>query len=67
MQHLGQADISLLKKNELRDRLAGIRKSFEKYLKDKEAAANKAVRPLQPMSLSAALTDILIHLGHAGR
>ena len=46
MQHLGQADISLLKKNELRDRLAGIRKSFEKYLKDKEAAANKAVRPL---------------------
>ncbi|RPD74749.1 hypothetical protein L226DRAFT_545685 [Lentinus tigrinus ALCF2SS1-7] len=40
--HLGQADISLLKKNELRDRLAGIRKSFEKHLKDKEAAANKA-------------------------
>ncbi|KAI0714270.1 tRNA synthetases class II (A)-domain-containing protein [Cerioporus squamosus] len=40
--HLGQADISLLKKNELRDRLAGIRKSFDKYLKDKEAAANKA-------------------------
>ncbi|KAI0710193.1 tRNA synthetases class II (A)-domain-containing protein [Earliella scabrosa] len=39
---LGQADISLLKKNELRDRLATIRKSFDKYLKDKEAAANKA-------------------------
>ncbi|KAI0787758.1 tRNA synthetases class II (A)-domain-containing protein [Fomes fomentarius] len=39
---LGQTDISLLKKNELRDRLAVIRKSFEKYLRDKEAAANKA-------------------------
>ncbi|RDX57348.1 hypothetical protein OH76DRAFT_1395138 [Lentinus brumalis] len=40
--HLGQADISLLKKNELRDRLAAVRKSFDKHLKDKEAAANKA-------------------------
>ncbi|KAI0749326.1 tRNA synthetases class II (A)-domain-containing protein [Daedaleopsis nitida] len=39
---IGQADISLLKKNELRDRLGAIRKAFDKYLKDKEAAANKA-------------------------
>ncbi|KAJ8495931.1 hypothetical protein ONZ51_g1376 [Trametes cubensis] len=39
---LGQADIALLKKNELRDRLASVRKAFDKYLKDKEAAANKA-------------------------
>ena len=61
MRHLGRADISLL---EVRDYLAGIRKSFEKYLKDQEAAASKAVRLLQPMSLSAALTDILIHLDH---
>ncbi|KAI9057339.1 hypothetical protein FKP32DRAFT_1598429 [Trametes sanguinea] len=39
---LGQADIALLKKNELRDRLASVRKAFDKHLKDKEAAANKA-------------------------
>ncbi|PIL35624.1 hypothetical protein GSI_02352 [Ganoderma sinense ZZ0214-1] len=39
---IGQADISLLKKNELRDRLGAMRKAFDKYLKDKEAAANKA-------------------------
>ncbi|KAI0359918.1 hypothetical protein OH77DRAFT_1419277 [Trametes cingulata] len=39
---LGQADIALLKKNELRDRLAAVRKAFDKHLKDKEAAANKA-------------------------
>ncbi|KAI0671691.1 tRNA synthetases class II (A)-domain-containing protein [Trametes maxima] len=39
---IGQADIALLKKNVLRDRLGSIRKAFDKYLKDKEAAANKA-------------------------
>ncbi|KAH9945433.1 tRNA synthetases class II (A)-domain-containing protein [Epithele typhae] len=39
---INQADISLLKKNELRDRLTTVRKAFDKYLKDKEAAANKA-------------------------
>lgn len=45
-QQIGQADISLLKKNELRDRLGAMRKAFDKYLKDKEAAANKAVSSL---------------------
>ncbi|KAH9850281.1 tRNA synthetases class II (A)-domain-containing protein [Lenzites betulinus] len=39
---IGQVDIALLKKNELRDRLASVRKAFDKYLKDKEASANKA-------------------------
>lgn len=46
LQQLRQADISLLKKSELGDRLAIIRKLFDKYLKDKEATANKAVRLL---------------------
>jgi alanyl-tRNA synthetase len=39
---LGQADISLITKNQLRDRLAVIRKAFDKEIKDREAAANKA-------------------------
>uniref|UniRef100_A0A0W0GDV4 Alanine--tRNA ligase n=1 Tax=Moniliophthora roreri TaxID=221103 RepID=A0A0W0GDV4_MONRR len=39
---LGQADISVLKKNELKDRLAVIRKAFDKQVKEKEAAAGKA-------------------------
>ncbi|OBZ68342.1 Alanine--tRNA ligase [Grifola frondosa] len=39
---LNQADISLLRKTELRDRLAVIRKAFDKQVKEKEAAANKA-------------------------
>lgn len=37
----------MLKKNELRDRLASVRKAFDKHLKDKEAAANKAVRRIR--------------------
>ncbi|KAI0045946.1 hypothetical protein FA95DRAFT_1560637 [Auriscalpium vulgare] len=40
---LGQADISLLRKSDLRDRLAGIRKAFDKDVKEKEAAVHKAV------------------------
>ncbi|EJD02604.1 uncharacterized protein FOMMEDRAFT_167809 [Fomitiporia mediterranea MF3/22] len=39
---LGQADISVLKKNELRDRLAAIRKAFDKQTKEREQALQKA-------------------------
>lgn len=42
-QELGQADISVLRKAELRDRLASIRKAFDKEVKEREAKANKAV------------------------
>ncbi|KIK03536.1 hypothetical protein K443DRAFT_676709 [Laccaria amethystina LaAM-08-1] len=38
---LGQADISVLKKAELRDRLAVIRKAVDKQVKEREAAANR--------------------------
>lgn len=43
-KELGQANISVIKKAELKDRLATIRKSFEKQLKEIENAANKKVR-----------------------
>ncbi|KIM70344.1 hypothetical protein SCLCIDRAFT_19240 [Scleroderma citrinum Foug A] len=39
---LGQADISILRKAELKDRLAAVRKAFDKQIKEKEAAINKA-------------------------
>ncbi|EPQ57417.1 hypothetical protein GLOTRDRAFT_110560 [Gloeophyllum trabeum ATCC 11539] len=39
---LGQVDISAVLKAELRDRLAAIRKAFDKQIKEREAAANKA-------------------------
>ncbi|TFY60907.1 hypothetical protein EVG20_g7252 [Dentipellis fragilis] len=39
---LGQADISVLRKADLRDRLAVLRKAFDKEIKEREAAANKA-------------------------
>ncbi|KAI9437694.1 tRNA synthetases class II (A)-domain-containing protein [Lactarius indigo] len=39
---LGQADISLLRKSGMRDRLTGLRKAFDKEIKEKEATANKA-------------------------
>lgn len=42
-QELNQADISLVFKTELLDRLGAVRKAFEKQRKDKETAANKAV------------------------
>ncbi|KAF8629235.1 hypothetical protein AX17_005815 [Amanita inopinata Kibby_2008] len=38
---LGQANISVIKKAELKDRLATVRKSFDKYIKEKEAIAHK--------------------------
>ncbi|KAG5652235.1 hypothetical protein H0H81_005729 [Sphagnurus paluster] len=39
---LGQSDISVVKKAELKDRLASVRKAFDKQIKEKETAANKA-------------------------
>jgi hypothetical protein len=44
LQELNQADISLIHKTELLERLTTIRKAFDKQRKDKENAANKAVR-----------------------
>ena len=41
----------MLKKAELTERLATIRKAFEKLRKDKEAAANKAVSDPQRKDL----------------
>ena len=43
-QELNQADISTLVKSTLRDKLAVVRKAFDKEIKDREAAASKAVR-----------------------
>ncbi|THH30952.1 hypothetical protein EUX98_g3269 [Antrodiella citrinella] len=48
---LGQADISTLVKTELRDKLAAIRKAFDKEAKEKEATASKAT--LQAVLLQA--------------
>jgi alanyl-tRNA synthetase len=42
-KELGQADTSLVVKSELRDRLAIVRKAFDKQVKDREAAAAKLV------------------------
>lgn len=42
-QELGQADISVLLKAELKDRLATVRKALDKQIKEKENAMNKAV------------------------
>ncbi|KAH8828396.1 tRNA synthetases class II (A)-domain-containing protein [Flagelloscypha sp. PMI_526] len=45
---LGQAEISVVRKNELRDRLGAMRKTFDKQVKEREAAANKqALEQLQ--------------------
>jgi len=38
---LNQADISVIKKADLRDRLSVMRKSFDKQVKEREASANK--------------------------
>ena len=40
---LGQADISLLRKSGMRDRLTTLRKAFDKEVKERETAANKGV------------------------
>lgn len=42
-KELGQADISVLKKAELRDKLAAIKKAFDKETKEREVILNKAV------------------------
>ncbi|TFK75281.1 hypothetical protein BDN72DRAFT_757654 [Pluteus cervinus] len=39
---LGQTDISILKKAELRDKLVALRKAFDKQIKEREATLNKA-------------------------
>ncbi|KAF8647172.1 hypothetical protein AX16_007002 [Volvariella volvacea WC 439] len=39
---IGQVDISVIKKAELRDKLAAMRKAFDKQTKEHEAAINKA-------------------------
>ncbi|KAG6853372.1 hypothetical protein C0991_004931 [Blastosporella zonata] len=45
---LGQSDISVIKKAELKDRLGAIRKAFDKQVKEKETLANKeAIDALQ--------------------
>ncbi|KAG6889578.1 Alanine--tRNA ligase [Termitomyces sp. T32_za158] len=38
---LGQSDISVIKKSELKDRLGAVRKAFDKQVKEKEMLANK--------------------------
>jgi hypothetical protein len=43
VQELNQADISIIKKSELKDRLAVIRKAHDKEIKDRETQANKNV------------------------
>lgn len=44
IQELDQADISVIRKVALRDRLGAIRKAFDKEVKDAENAASKEVR-----------------------
>lgn len=43
-QELGQADISVILKAGLKERLTVVRKAFDKQIKEKEGAANKQVR-----------------------
>lgn len=43
-QELNQADISVLRKAEVKEKLNTIRKAFDKDIKEKEAALNKLVR-----------------------
>lgn len=42
LQELNQADISVIKKKELQDRLTAIRKAFDKLTKEREQALQKA-------------------------
>ena len=42
LQELNQADISMIKKKELQDRLTAIRKAFDKLTKEREQALQKA-------------------------
>lgn len=44
LQELNQADISVLRKAEIKDKLNTTRKAFDKDIKEKEAALNKLVR-----------------------
>ncbi|KAG5646319.1 hypothetical protein DXG03_003916 [Asterophora parasitica] len=48
LSELGQSDISVIRKAELKDRLTAARKAFDKQIKERETAANKeAVDKLQ--------------------
>lgn len=46
VQELSQADISVIRKAQLKDRLAAIRKAHDKQIKDRETQANKNVSSL---------------------
>ncbi len=46
IQELGQTDISAIKKAELKERLAVMRKTFDKQIREKETALNKEVRDM---------------------
>ncbi|KAI0080521.1 hypothetical protein K474DRAFT_1657657 [Panus rudis PR-1116 ss-1] len=60
---LNQADIALLLKKELQDKLSSIRKAFDKQVKEKEAAANKAVK-LTFMAIGKFMMTALFFLGY---
>lgn len=51
-QELGQADISVLVKADLKERLGAIRKAFDKQIKEKEAVVNKSVCPITPRDIT---------------
>lgn len=57
LQELGQAEISVTRKADLKERLAAIRKAFDKQVKEKEAAANKEVAML-PRLVLIQLTNV---------
>ncbi|KIM45032.1 hypothetical protein M413DRAFT_441675 [Hebeloma cylindrosporum] len=60
---LGQADISVLKKAQLKDRLAAVRKAHDKQIKDREAQANKnAIEQLQQYFKDNETSDAYIAL-----
>ena len=58
-QDLGQADMSVLRKAELRDRLASTRKAFDKYLKELDNVKTKQVS-MSKMYLIIMLIFILV-------
>ncbi|GLB37216.1 putative catalyzes the attachment of alanine to tRNA(Ala) in a two-step reaction alanine is first activated by ATP to form Ala- AMP and then transferred to the acceptor end of tRNA(Ala) [Lyophyllum shimeji] len=62
---LGQSDISVIKKAELRDRLAVVRKAFDKQIKEKETAANKeAIDRLQQHFRDDAKSEAFVAILH---
>ncbi|EAU91282.2 tRNA synthetase class II [Coprinopsis cinerea okayama7 len=64
---LGQADISVLKKAELKDKLNAMRKAFDKAVKEKEAAAGKkALEDFQKHFVENPNAQVYIALVEAG-